>query len=280
MGRSGILTASLLLPVWASAGDAPSKFRIEFELSNPSGTQVSIPIRCTKGCEWQQTSIDCPQGETVCHATLHAKNHPDSYQEVEIPKPVRPIAGSNCLGVALTSARADSTQGVKGARITNVLASSPAAQAGFQSGDVVTAFNTVPVGQASDLYEAVRATEAGQPFEVTIDRQGSRVNISGIMGVQTTSDTCVRPDAPTLQGPAVTQEGLNPAPFTLIFSLNQLMHVRVKATCFEGCAWDELGLVRSSEPLVGGEPPARISTPVQIDIDENGMGSPYEQSSN
>src|SRR4029453_11096425 len=171
MGRSGILTASLLLSVCTFAADTPSNFRIEFELSNPSGSQVSIPVRCTKGCEWQQTNIDCPQGETVCHATLHAKNHPDSYQEVEIPKPVRPIAGSNCLGVALTSARAESSEGVKGARITKVLAASPAAQAGFQSGDRVTAFNTARVGQASDLYEAVRATQAGQPFEATVDRQ-------------------------------------------------------------------------------------------------------------
>lgn len=273
MGRSGMLTASLLLQVWASAGDAPSNFRIEFELSNPSGTQVSIPVRCTKGCEWQQTSIDCPQGETVCHATLHAKNHPDSYQEVEIPKPVRPIAGSNCLGVALTSARAESSQDVKGARITKVLASSPAAQAGFQSGDVVTAFNTVPVGQASDLYEAVRATEAGQPFEATINRQGSRVNITGIMGVQTTSDTCVHPDAPNFQRPAVTQHEMKPTPFTLTFSFNQLMHLKGTATCFEGCLWDELS-------LGGGEPSARISTPLQVDLDEKGMGSPYEQSSN
>jgi hypothetical protein len=273
MRRSGILTASLLTSVCALAADTPSNFRIEFELSNPSGTQVSIPVRCAKGCEWGETSIDCPQGETLCHATLHARAHPDSYQEVEIPKPVRPIKGSNCLGVALTSAGEGNplSNVPRGAVITKVLAASPAAQAGFQSRDIVTAFNTVSVGKASDLYEAVRATEAGQPFEATVYRQGSRVTIAGIIGVQTTSDTCVHPDAQTLQGQAVTQEEAKAAPFALTFHL-QASSVRLEATCFEGCAWHQLG-------LRAGEPPDQApGTPLEVTLDENGMASAGQSS--
>jgi hypothetical protein len=271
MRRSGILTASLLTSVCALAADTPSNFRIEFELSNPSGNKVSIPVRCTKGCEWEQTSIDCPQGETVCHATLHARSHPDSYQEVEIPKPVRPIKGSNCLGMALTSAGEGDpmSNGVRGAVITKVLAASPAAQAGFQSRDVVTAFNAVSVGKASDLYEAVRATEAGQPFEATVYRQGSRVTIAGIMGVQTTSDTCVHPDSQSLQGPAVTQDELKAAPFHLTFYFNG--SIELKAACFEGCNWSGLS-------FGGGGPPGQ-ATPLQADLDEDGTAGPTEQAS-
>src|SRR5262245_37841711 len=272
MRRSGILVASLLLPVIAVAGTAPSNFRIEFELNNPGGAQVSIPVACKKGCEWQQTRIDCPQGETVCHATLHARN-PDSYQEVEIPKPVRPIKGSNCLGVALTSVRADAagaSQGASGARITKVLAGSPAAQAGFRSGDVVTAFNTVPVGQASDLYEAARATDAGKPFEASVERQGSRMTVTGIMGVQTTSDTCVVPDSGTLEGPALTPEESKPVPFTLTFDFNPSLDLIAK--CLEGCAWDELSLPRGGGPV-------QTEIPLLIDLDENGLGNVYAQPS-
>jgi S1-C subfamily serine protease len=72
------------------------------------------------------------------------------------------------LGVELESA-ADNG----GARITNVRDDSPAADAGLQSGDVVTKIGDTAVADDDDLIRAVRAREPGDDVTVTYTRDGN-----------------------------------------------------------------------------------------------------------
>ncbi|HEY7519471.1 MAG TPA: RIP metalloprotease RseP [Methylomirabilota bacterium] len=62
-------------------------------------------------------------------------------------------------------------------QISSVAADSPAARAGLQPGDVVAAVAGQPVYTPEDLVEAIR-TRPGQPFDITIERDGRRLTVN------------------------------------------------------------------------------------------------------
>ncbi len=65
-----------------------------------------------------------------------------------------------------------------GVIITGVLQNGPAAQAGIQPGDVVTAVNGKAVGNVSQLLTAVAALKPGTPAPLTVLRKESQVEIA------------------------------------------------------------------------------------------------------
>ena len=73
------------------------------------------------------------------------------------------------LGIAMQ----DAVGGTEGALIANVQASSPAAAAGLQKGDVVTALNGRPVRSASELRARLGVVPAGETVELRVVHQGS-----------------------------------------------------------------------------------------------------------
>ena len=62
-------------------------------------------------------------------------------------------------------------------QISSVAPDSPAARAGLTPGDVVVAVAGQPVYTPEDLVEAIR-TRPGQPFQLTVDRDGKRLTLS------------------------------------------------------------------------------------------------------
>jgi len=58
----------------------------------------------------------------------------------------------------------------KGALITEVAAGSPAAEAGIETGDVITGFEGEEITSADDLIQAIHASEIGQSVEITFWR--------------------------------------------------------------------------------------------------------------
>ena len=76
-----------------------------------------------------------------------------------------------------------------GAKVTKIVAGSPAAKSGLKVGDVVTAFAGHPVTSANDLTAAVSAAKVGQKVTVTVRRGGSTQQLSITLGVQPASAT-------------------------------------------------------------------------------------------
>jgi len=70
----------------------------------------------------------------------------------------------------------------KGAIIAEVVAGGPAAQAGFQQGDVVIALNGRPVEDSRDLTRHIASIPAGQSATFTIMRNGQQKNITAKIG--------------------------------------------------------------------------------------------------
>jgi serine protease Do len=62
----------------------------------------------------------------------------------------------------------------KGLLVRSVNANSPAARAGLQAGDVVTAAAGKEVAEARQLRDALRSAGAGKPVEITVVRQKSK----------------------------------------------------------------------------------------------------------
>ncbi len=112
------------------------------------------------------------------------------------------------LGVSIQSVTPEiaSSLGIKetkGALVAEVVPSGPAAKAGFQQGDIVTAINGVAVDDNRDLTRKVALVPSGQTATFSVVRQGKMETLKAEIGNR--PDDKVASNAPNLPaGPAAT----------------------------------------------------------------------------
>jgi serine protease Do len=99
------------------------------------------------------------------------------------------------LGVSIQSVTPEiaSSLGIKdgkGALVAEIVPNGPAAKAGFEQGDIVTAINGQAVDDANDLTRKVASVPAGQTAVLTVARQGKPMEVKVTVGN--------RPDSPQL----------------------------------------------------------------------------------
>jgi serine protease Do len=70
--------------------------------------------------------------------------------------------------------------GTKGALVADVLADQPAAKAGIRPGDIIVEYNGAPVESVNQLRNAVATTKPGSKVDITVFREGRRVEIKGV----------------------------------------------------------------------------------------------------
>jgi putative serine protease PepD len=80
------------------------------------------------------------------------------------------------LGIVIQDAPAG------GAQISKINSGSPAANAGLQVGDVITAVDSTPVTSSSDLVNAIASDTVGQQVTLTITRAGASQTIQVTLG--------------------------------------------------------------------------------------------------
>jgi putative serine protease PepD len=86
------------------------------------------------------------------------------------------------LGASVQDAAAVEDSTITGAYIAEVVADGAALEAGLQEGDIVTAFNGVPITDATDLTAQVRAVAAGSDATVTYVRDGETRTVDVTLG--------------------------------------------------------------------------------------------------
>ena len=91
------------------------------------------------------------------------------------------------LGVSIQSITAELAEalkldGTQGALVGEVMPDSPAARAGLQTGDVITAFDGKPVATSRDLPRMVADTPVDQDVTVTLRRQGESIDLAVTVG--------------------------------------------------------------------------------------------------
>ena len=72
----------------------------------------------------------------------------------------------------------------KGALVATVVPGSPAAKAGFEQGDIVTALNGKTVEDSRDLTRRVANIAAGESASFQVDRQGKAMDIKVQIGAR------------------------------------------------------------------------------------------------
>ncbi|MDQ1128225.1 S1C family serine protease [Microbacterium sp. SORGH_AS_0888] len=91
------------------------------------------------------------------------------------------------LGATVANAASQANATTQGALINSVTADGGAAAAGLQAGDVVTAFNGVPITNAVDLTAQVRAVAGGGKATITYVRNGQTHTADVTLGTLQTS---------------------------------------------------------------------------------------------
>ena len=92
-------------------------------------------------------------------------------------------------GVFLGVATRDATGDVKGAEVVRVADGSPAAQAGLQDGDIVTAVDGSAVTNASDLAQQVHSHKSGDQVTITYSRGGNSTQAQVTLGNRSATGT-------------------------------------------------------------------------------------------
>ena len=107
---------------------------------------------------------------------------------------VKPYIG---VSVSDVSSESQSYGLPQGAAVRSVVENSPAAEAGLQENDIITAANGDAITGSNDLVKLVKAASAGDTLELTVYRQGQTITVTLTVGeqkqdalpAQTTDDT-------------------------------------------------------------------------------------------
>ena len=94
----------------------------------------------------------------------------------------RGYLGVNIQTVTPEVAAALGIKDSKGAIVADVVAGGPAARAGFEQGDVVTAIDGVAVEDSTDLTRKVAAVPAGQTATFSVHRAGKAIQVKATIG--------------------------------------------------------------------------------------------------
>ena len=111
--------------------------------------------------------------------------------------------------------------GTKGALVAAVVPDGPAAKAGFQQGDIITAINGQSVEDHTDLTRKVALVASGQSATFNINRDGKALQLHATIAPRPSEDklasadsTAPRPESSASPAPQASAMGLSLAPLT------------------------------------------------------------------
>ncbi|MBI3838549.1 MAG: YidC/Oxa1 family insertase periplasmic-domain containing protein [Planctomycetia bacterium] len=111
----------------------------------------------------------------------------------------------------------DAPQPQKGALVRIVGAGTPAAAAGLQGGDVITALDDRTIASAADLVEALKETAPQQKIRISIERDGAQRQLAAELGRQPLQ--VMKPEENSK--PVDLNRGPNHDPFSFLLTLQQ-----------------------------------------------------------
>src|SRR6266566_6368816 len=134
--------------------------------------------------DWQKINATglAQVAQFVADVAWTLANRPGPLTFVDAPRPQATTGGSG-YGAYLGTIPDMSGGGVSdGVRITGVRAGSPAAQAGLQAGDVITAIGDKHIGNLYDMTDALRSHQAGDTVVIVSTRDGLERRATTVLG--------------------------------------------------------------------------------------------------
>lgn len=129
---------------------------------------------------WQKTALSAAlTGAVGIGAAMAPTVSGQSWVRAVEPADVQVISfGGGRLGVTISDVGADDSKGAPGVRIDEVEEGSPAQEAGFQKGDVVTEFDGERVRSARQFSRLVSETAPGRQVTAIVSRNGQPSTLS------------------------------------------------------------------------------------------------------
>jgi len=97
-------------------------------------------------------------------------------------KVIRPFLGVEMLAVSPEIAAQQNLSVKQGALITRVVANSPAAQAGFQAGDVIVSIEGTKIDDPGEVGTVLLTRKAGDTIEVVVARDKGQIRLRPVLG--------------------------------------------------------------------------------------------------
>lgn len=97
---------------------------------------------------------------------------------------IGPLAAGQRVAHAYLGVSTGDTAGTAGAAVGDVVQGGPAASAGLQAGDIVTAIDGTPIQGSADLVAAIAAKKPGDRITLTVTRGSGTQTITATLGTQ------------------------------------------------------------------------------------------------
>lgn len=141
-----------------------------------------------------------PNGQGIGFAIPINTAKPLIPQLVKNGKVTRGYIGANIQTITPDISKAMNLGDTKGALVADVVSGGPAAKAGIERGDVITAFNGKKVKDSHDLPAMVAATPVGDKATITVVRDGKEKNIKVKIAELPSKGSTVESSAKPAQG--------------------------------------------------------------------------------
>lgn len=142
---------------------------------SPAGRAVQLVINRSGA---RQTLSVTPEEGALGSLDLDELRNRIAQRMGNLPPDMGPRAGTGRIGLTLMplSAQLAAHFGVRaGVLVSEVVADSPAAQAGVKAGDIITSVNGRAVGSPMEVSERLRAIDPGATVELTLSRDKQEV---------------------------------------------------------------------------------------------------------
>jgi serine protease Do len=172
-GLSHTVTAGIVSAKDRVIGAGPYDDFIQTDASINPGNSGG-PLFNTRGEVVGINTAIVPQGQGIGFAIAVNTAKPLIPQLVSKGEVTRGYLGVNIQSITPELAQALSLQEHQGALVADVMAGTPAEQAGLKRGDVIVAFNGKAVASSRDLPPMVANTPVGQEVTLTVVRDGKK----------------------------------------------------------------------------------------------------------
>jgi serine protease Do len=214
-GLGGTVTAGIVSARGRDIGDGPYEDFIQIDASVNKGSSGGPTFDMDGNVIGVNTAIITPSGGSVGLAFAVPA---DIAKDVVTQLREKGVVSRGWIGVQIQELTPEIAESLgfkqqRGALVAEPQANGPAAKAGIEAGDVITAVNGKEIGNSRELSLTISSLSPGTPAQLTISQKGQDKTISVTLGtLPEPREAKTIPEVPRQRGTNVPRLGLSVAP--------------------------------------------------------------------